>query len=79
MSMVGQEDSDDNKETFDTKRMACSGTLFASRGWDRSSLFIVLNGDRGYPAGGHVKLVYFRCGNRLFTMVSGVGKYADKG
>jgi hypothetical protein len=40
MSMVGQEDSDDNKETIDTKRMACNGTLFASSGWDRSSLFM---------------------------------------
>jgi len=79
MSIEGQGGSDDYKEVSNTKMMACSGTLYASSGWDWSSLFIVQNDYRGYPAGGYFKLVYFRRGDRLFTMVSGTGKYAGKG
>jgi hypothetical protein len=77
--MEGQGRSDDNKQVVNTKRVACSGTLSASGGWDWSSLFIVQNGHRGYPAAEYAKLVYFRRGNRLFAMVSGSGKHAIEG
>jgi hypothetical protein len=75
----GQGRSDDYKEVFNTERLACSGTLYASSGWDWSALFIVQNGHRGYPAGGYVKLVGFRPGNHLVAMVSGTWKYAGEG
>ena len=58
--------------------MACSSTLYAGSGWDWSSLFIVQNGHRGYPAGGYVTLVDFRSGNDRVAMLGGAWKYAGK-
>jgi hypothetical protein len=79
ISIEGQGGSDDYKEAINTKGMACSGTLYASSGWDWLSLFIIQNDHRGYPAGEYGKLVDFRVSDHLVTLVSGTGKYAGKG
>jgi len=66
-------------ELSDSPIFACSGTLYAGSGRDRTSLSVVQNGHRGYPAGEYAKLAPFGRGNDLFAMVSCSGKYAVEG
>ncbi len=59
-------------------RVVASSMLTAA-GIGLVCLFIIQNGCRRYPARRYVKTESFGHGNRPFTMVSGIGKYADQG
>ena len=71
--------SNDSGQVSNTERMASGGPLYASRGWDRYSLFIDQNGHGGYPAWVSVKLVGFRRSDYLVAMDGGAWKHAGKG
>ena len=71
--------SNDSGQDSNTERMACGGTLYASRGWDRYSLFIDQNGHSGYPTWVSVKLVDFRRSDYPVAVDGGTWKLAGKG